>query len=95
MDLTFTRTDTEATQASHYTLRDITISDAHLQCFDLLATVYQQNYLMNSLKLDKNNEIYVSRIRLLTSAVNADTYVDNVWIGKAELRGELFVLLPD
>ena len=57
-----------------------------LYCLNLFEEVQKQGHLMNWLKLDLAKPILVTRIRVTTDAVNADFYVDNVFIGKQELR---------
>jgi len=96
LDVKFYRTDTGLLQESHYTMKDLTFpGDTTLQCFNLIDEMFEQNYLVNTLKMNKLKQIYVRRIRFEPEVLNSDVYIDNIWIGKQKLQGNPLLIRVD
>ena len=94
VDVKFYRTDTGELHESHYTLHGPTFPDesSSMLCFNLIDQLFEQNHLVNTLKMNKLKQIYVRRIRLEPAVLNSDVYLDNIWIGKQKLQGiRLFI----
>lgn len=89
VDVKFKRLDTGGDAISHYTLRSVTFpaGKSDLFCFNLKDQIFAQTYLTGHLQMDKLKAVWVSRLRVVTEAINTDFYIDNVYMGKSELKG--------
>ena len=89
VDVTFKRLDTGGNAVSHYNLKTVTFpaGKSDLFCFNLKDEIFAQSYLTGHLKMEKFKAVWVSRLRVVTESVNTDFYIDNVYMGKNELKG--------